>query len=126
MVVVVWTVAVWGLSRSVTQVRQMSAVTEEVPIVQAEELDVVWEVRNAAGRAGAAAAAAKQLESMGYQVLSIGNSRALIDGVEVEVAAAYQTESGGILAKIREVWPEATLARELTDSTAGARLIIGR
>ena len=87
-----------------------------------------FEVLNGSGVAGCAGKAAKKLESLDYTVIEIGNAdKQTYTLTEVSVVKDKLDQTEFLLEDLKNEFPTATLSGELTsDSTASARLIIGR
>lgn len=85
------------------------------------------EVLNGSGTAGAAKKAADDLSSLGYIILSTGNANTNdYEGIQVEVSEEMQEEANALIADLTKNFRGANLSGVLKDSTASARIIIGK
>lgn len=85
------------------------------------------EVLNGSGAAGKAKKAADQLAALGYPIVAIGNApRAGYPLTEVSVPSGNPSVATLILSDLTTLSYTATAAADLTDSTASARIIVGK
>lgn len=87
----------------------------------------LFEVLNGSGIAGAAAEAAVKLTTLGYKVIKIGNaSEQTYTTSQLFVAPNLVDQSHLILDDLEIEFGIASFSGQLTDSTASARLIVGK
>lgn len=107
------------------EVRKPQAEKDSKPTLDKSEW--TFEVLNGSGVAGAALNAAKKLESLGYKVIIIGNAdEQTFTLTELSVAKDKFDQADLLLEDLQAEFPSATLSGELTDSTASARIILGK
>lgn len=86
-----------------------------------------FEVLNGSGVTGVAAKAAEKLEALGYTVVKIGNAnRDDYEGDVLLVTKSMRDETNLLLEDLKKEFAIATVSGELKNSTASARLIIGK
>ncbi|OGH20639.1 MAG: hypothetical protein A3D74_04255 [Candidatus Levybacteria bacterium RIFCSPHIGHO2_02_FULL_37_13] len=92
-----------------------------------ERSEWTLEVLNGSGIAGAATKISRTLESLGYKVIKTGNAKDdTYTTIHVLIDKAMMDQAELLLADLKDTLPTATLSGELTDSTASARIIIGK
>lgn len=85
------------------------------------------EVLNGSGVSGLAKKAADKLKEMGYQVIKTGNAdKDSYDKTQILVKKDLQDKVDLLIADLRDIIKIASVAGELKDSTASARIIIGK
>ncbi len=86
-----------------------------------------FEVLNGSGVIGAAKKLADKLRELGYQVIKVGNADRDDYPKNLILVGKDQREKVDVLiADLRDVIKIASVGGELTDSTASARIIIGK
>lgn len=114
-----------------------SAETETVPSVTQKSMptptpffqkqDVTFEVLNGSGVAGAAAKAADQVTAAGYTVIIMGNADTSTYATsQLYLAASVESHSDLIIRDLSTAFNISSISGVLTDSTASARLIVGK
>lgn len=94
------------------------------PLVRSE-----WsfEVLNGSGKSGLAKEVAGKLQDLGYQVVKTGNADTSdYSQTEILVRADLQEKVDLVIADLKDTIKIASMAGELKDSTASARIIIGK
>lgn len=84
------------------------------------------EILNGSGVAGAAKKAADSLASLGYKIIKIGNADLDVSNTQILTADSLSTDKDKLLTDVQKDFPQAALSGQLTDSTASARIIIGK
>lgn len=87
---------------------------------------VALEILNGSGVAGAAKKLADKLGALGYSIIEVGNAQGKIDKTEILIAASLEDNKEKFLEDLGEEFKEATIAGSLEDSTASARITIGK
>jgi hypothetical protein len=88
--------------------------------------DITLEVLNGSGVAGMAARTAERLEALGYSVIGTGNAdRSNYTETQILVAPEFDTAEL-LLSDLTREFDSASVSGELQDSTASARIIVGR
>lgn len=124
-------VVFWG--RWNLQVTEADVVVEptgepELVLVEEPELargEMSLEVLNGSGVAGAAARVAGQFEELGYRILEIGNVETT-EGNQVYVRASDKDRAARLLEDAKEKLGVGEVTGELKNSTATARIVIGK
>jgi hypothetical protein len=89
--------------------------------------DITFEVLNGSGKSGVAAKAAAKLEALGYKVINIGNAdNGTYQGNRLFLAKTITDSSTEIIKTIGTEFGITTSSGELKDSTASARIIVGK
>lgn len=101
---------------------------ESNPAPTLDKSQWVFEVLNGSGIAGAAGKAAKKLETLGYTVVEIGNAdKQNYPTTQLFVAKKQFDNADLLMEHLKTEFPSVTLSGKLaTDSTASARIIVGR
>ena len=84
-----------------------------------------FEVLNGSGVAGAAASAAKKLEEADFTVVKTGNADKVYETTLVFISRDNLNQSDWLLESLKDEFASASVAGELKDSTATARMIVG-
>lgn len=85
------------------------------------------EVLNGSGVAGVAKKLAERLREKGYQVISAGNAdKDSYTESQIYVSSAFKERIDLLIADVKDVVKIASIAGELKDSTASARIIVGK
>jgi hypothetical protein len=88
--------------------------------------EITLEVLNGSGVAGMAARTAERLEALGYSVIGTGNAdRSNYTETQILVAPEFDTAEL-LLSDLTREFDSASVSGELQDSTASARIIVGR
>lgn len=87
--------------------------------------EISLEVFNASGVAGAAGSTAEELEELGYQIAEVGNADD-ITGNELYVNPEFEGLLDQLFEDVEEMLDIASVTGELTNSTATARIVLGR
>lgn len=86
-----------------------------------------FEVLNGSGIPGEAKKAAEKLQSDGYNVIIVGNAeQADYEGTQVFIESDKTESKDLLITDLTGIFPGASYSGELTDSTASARIIIGK
>lgn len=86
-----------------------------------------FEVLNGSGVTGEAKRVAEALKQLGYQVTKVGNAdKDDYSKHEFYVQSKLEDEVNRVVVDIKDIIKIASISGELTDSTASARIIIGR
>ena len=93
--------------------------------VQLEREEISLEILNGSGVAGAAATTAETFEQLGYQIEEIGNAEST-DGNELYVSSEVEEQIDVLLEDVEEELGISSISGELEDSSASARIILGR
>lgn len=106
-----------------------SLVATENKIIQEEQIQldkssIYFEILNGSGVAGEARRIGNRIEEVGYKVVSTGNA-ARTNGNKLYLSKTAQEFSEQIIADLTE-FDISTVSGVLTNSTASARLIIGK
>ena len=89
--------------------------------------DWTFEVLNGSGIVGSAKVASDKLQSLGYTVIKTGNAdKNNYSKSQILVSKDFQSKSALLLEDLKGTFDLATSSAELTESTASARLIIGK
>lgn len=89
--------------------------------------DVTFEVLNGSGIAGAAAKAADKIIAAGYPVVSVGNAdSATYATSKLYLTGAMQSHADQIISDLSVGFGISSVSGILTDSTASARIIVGK
>ncbi len=94
------------------------------PLVRSE-----WsfEVLNGSGVTGAAKKVADKLKEMGYQVVKVGNAeKDDYNSSQIFISSTFKDKVDLLVADIKDAIKIASIAGELKDSSASARIIIGK
>lgn len=85
------------------------------------------EVLNGSGISGAAKKSAEKLAGAGFKVIKIGNAdKSNYPQTEVFIAKNHLDQTALLMKELDQVLNEATFSGELKDSTASAKIIIGK
>lgn len=87
--------------------------------------EISLEILNGSGVAGLAAETAATFEELGYEVIEVGNADE-IEGNQLFVNPEIRDLLDKLLEDVEEELEIASIAGELTDSTASARIILGQ
>lgn len=86
-----------------------------------------FEVLNGSGVTGAAKKIADSIKTLGYQVVKSGNAdNQDFAQTQIFIKSDLQSKSDMVIADLKDVIKIASYAGELKDSTASARIIIGK
>lgn len=97
------------------------------PTVKLIRSEWSFEVLNGSGVSGAAKKLADQLKSLGYQVIKVANAdKDTYTQNQIFVRANLKDKIDLVIADLKDVIKIASVAGELSDSTASARIIIGK
>lgn len=100
---------------------------EESPQPTFSRADWSLEVLNGTGVTGAAKKVADKLKELGYQVVKVGNAdKDTYEGNHLLVAKDKQDQSEQLLEDLNKELKIASVSGELKDSTASARIILGK
>ena len=120
----------WELAESVTEQSDVPVRQEtEAPSpsdTPADKRDITFEVLNGSGIPGAAASAANELRSLGYGVVSVGNTTVEPLHTRLFVADAYLSDAPRVFADVFTRYGLSTVAPLAGDTTVSARLVIGK
>jgi len=94
----------------------------EVP----KKIEVTFEVQNGSGKAGVGAKSKLVLEKLGYQVVSLGNAEGKHVGTELYLKTEIVDQKEEIIDRLKNDYPNIVFTGELKESTATARLILGK
>lgn len=98
---------------------------EEKPVIKHSEWTI--EVLNGSGVIGAAKELAEKLEKLGYKILKTGNAgKSNYKNTEVYISKDFIDKSDLLLEDLEDTINVSTVSGELEDSTASARIIIGK
>lgn len=84
------------------------------------------EVLNGSGTSGLAKQIALKLQDLGYQVVKTGNADRDYDKTQILIKKELLEKADLVIADIKDVIKIASVAGELTEGTASARIIIGK
>lgn len=87
---------------------------------------VTLEILNGSGVAGAAKKIAESLAGLGYDIITVGNAPEESDQTQVLIAQNLKKYEVEFLKDLNESLSEASVSGILEDSTASARIIIGK
>lgn len=97
------------------------------PAVKLERSGVSFEVLNGSGVTGAAKKLADQLKELGYEVLKTANAdKDIYTQNQIFVRAGLKEKIDLLIADLKDVIKIASVAGELEEGTASARIIIGK
>ena len=121
----------FSTKRSAEMEDELLALTPTVvPVSPTPALDRLifkLEVLNGSGVAGAAASAASTLSSRGYPIIRIGNAdKSDYENTQVFIAKDLVSQEESLLKDFAVDFPSASNAGELKNSTASARIIVGK
>lgn len=95
------------------------------PVLQRS--DWSFEILNGSGATGAAKNIAAKIQELGYQVIKTGNAdKSNYEKTEILVQKDLMEKIDLVVADLKDVIRIASVAGELKDSTASARIIIGK
>lgn len=98
----------------------------QAPKIALNRQDWSIEVLNGSGVAGVAKKTADQLIELGYQVIEVGNAdKQTYKSNQLFVSQKMEDKADLLIADLKDTISIATVAGELKDSTASARIIIG-
>lgn len=104
---------------------KISLKEEEEPVIDRSEWAI--EVLNGSGVSGAAKELAEKLEQLGYKILKTGNaSKSNYKNTEVYISKDFVDKSDLLFEDLKDEINVSTVSGELEDSTASARIIIGK
>lgn len=99
----------------------------QTPKPALNKADWSLEVLNGSGVSGLAKKIADKLKEMGYQVVKTGNAdKDNYDKTQILVKKDLQDKVDLVIADLKDVIKIASVAGELKDSTASARIILGK
>jgi hypothetical protein len=111
-----------GQEKPVTvQENQNAVITQPV----FNKKDFVFEVLNGSGRAGEAKKAADILQSLGFDVIKVGNADSSQNKTTVVLDKKLFNQADPLLQALQKDFKVATVSGDLTNTTASAQLIIG-
>lgn len=99
---------------------------EEKSAESYDRANVTLEVLNGSGVAGAAKKIADSLASLGYDIIAVGNAPEEIDQTQVLISENLKKYEAEFLKDLNESLSEASVSGTLEDSTASARITIGK
>lgn len=108
---------------------QAPAVSTPVPTPKPSLIRSEWsfEVLNGSGVTGEAKKLAEELRKLGYEVLKTANAdKDTYTQNQIFVRANLKEKIDPVIADLKDIIKIASVAGELTDSTASARIIIGK
>jgi hypothetical protein len=85
-----------------------------------------FEVLNGSGIPGAAKKAAGEMIALGYEVVQTGNADQIYETNELFVSPEMKNETDLLIADLKDIVKISTVAGVLKNSTASARIIIGK
>ena len=89
--------------------------------------DWSFEILNGSGVTGQAKKIADQIKNLGYRVIKSGNAdKQTYAQTQIEVNSRFKDKVELVIADIKDIVKVASYAGELKDSTASARIIIGK
>lgn len=89
--------------------------------------DWSFEILNGSGVTGQAKKIADQIKDLGYSVIKTGNAdKQTYTQTQIEVKSDFKDKIELVIADIKDILKVASYAGELKDSTASARIIIGK
>lgn len=103
----------------------------EIPISTPEPLavlkrsEITLDVLNGSGTAGKAGSVADEFSALGYQIFEIGNTEAT-EGNQLYINPKIEGDFKNLLSDVEDVLKIASSSGDLLDSTASARVILGR
>lgn len=112
-----------------TQSQQISApvVTEvKEPEGTFDRSKITLEILNGSGVAGVAKKVADSLSALEYQIVKVGNAQENTQTSQIFVSADLEKFQSEFLKDLDGIVEEATISGKLEDSTASARIIIGK
>jgi hypothetical protein len=106
---------------------QESSSSAQVGMKDSSEIVWVFEVLNGSGKAGAAKKAADKLQSLGYPVIKTGNApQSNYKENQIFINTELKGKVGSLIDRLKDEFNISTISGEFKDSTASARIIIGR
>lgn len=108
-----------------TQEIQTAPPKEEAPAMIFDKTKFTLEILNGSGVAGAAKKIADKLSPLGYEIIKVGNAEE-VEKTQVYLSSAMENFKSEFLKDLEADLKEATISGELKDSTASARIIIGK
>ncbi|MBI2017804.1 LytR C-terminal domain-containing protein [Candidatus Daviesbacteria bacterium] len=97
------------------------------PVPQLIRSDWSFEVLNGSGISGQAKKIADQIKELGYQVIKTGNAdKQTYTESQILVSNDLKEKVDLVIADLKDIIKIATVAGELKDSTASARIILGK
>lgn len=106
---------------------EVVATPTEEPKTKFDRSEWSFEVLNGSGVAGAASDAAGKLEELGYKVIKTGNAEdSNYEESELYVSEDLKDDAKEVLKDLKEKFGIASVSGDLEDSTASARLIVGK
>lgn len=110
---------------SKTEEIQTAPAKEETPTAVFDKSKFTLEILNGSGAAGAAKKIADRLSLLGYEVIKVGNAPE-VDKTQVYLSLDMENFKSEFLKDLEADFKEASISGELKDSTASARIIIGK
>lgn len=102
-------------------------VTVETPKPMLNKSEISFEVLNGTGVSGLAKKIADQLKDLGYQIVKTGNAdKSTYEKTQISVKSDLKDKVDLIIADLKDVIKIASIGGELKDSTASARIILGK
>lgn len=113
------------LETSKTKEIQTAPPKEEAPAIVFDKTKFTLEILNGSGVAGAAKKIADKLSALGYEIIKVGNAD-VVEKTQVYLSSEMESFKSEFLKDLEADLKEATISGELKDSTASARIIIGK
>lgn len=113
----------------ITKSQQISApevTAEKEPETSFDRSKITLEILNGSGVAGAAKKIADSIAALEYRIIKVGNAEENSDTTQILVSKDLEKFQDEFLKDLEGVIPEATVSGALEDSTASARIIIGK
>lgn len=107
------------------QIIETSPPPEEKPAASFDRTKFTLEILNGSGIAGAAKKIADKLSPLGYEIIKVGNAEE-IEITQVYLSSGMESFKSEFLKDLEADFKEASISGELKDSTASARIIIGK
>lgn len=114
------------LSQMPTPISSTAIVQPTSAVAPFDRSLIVIDVLNASGVPGAASREAKRVSRLGYTVGNIGNATGDTVGNQLFLSPQVSVYADQILVDFKEHFSIASIAGMVTDSTASARLIVGK
>ena len=109
-----------------TQEATITPPKEEKSVPAFDRTKITLEILNGSGIAGAAKETADRLSSLGYQTIKVANASEEVANTQVFLSSEMEKFKSEFLKDLETDLKEATISGELEDSTASARIIIGK
>lgn len=107
------------------QENELKPSPEAEPTAVFDRTKFTIEILNGSGIAGAAKKIADKLSVLGYEIIKLGNADE-VDKTQVYLSSEMESFKSEFLKDLEADLKEATISGELKDSTASARIIIGK